>query len=56
MAVPSATIARAAAHAVCVRTLVSWRKSLPGLLFSPARGLVWFSPVLLLGLVSAVAL
>ena len=28
----------------------SWRESLPGLLFSPARGLVWFSPVLLLGL------
>ena len=33
----------------------SWRESLPGLLFSPARGLVWFSPVLVLGLVSAVA-
>ena len=33
----------------------SWRESLPGLLFSPARGLVWFSPVLLLGLVSAAA-
>ena len=31
----------------------SWRESLPGLLFSPARGLVWFSPVLVLGLVSA---
>ena len=27
----------------------SWRESLPGLLFSPARGLVWFSPVLVLG-------
>ena len=27
----------------------------PGLLFSPARGLVWFSPVLMLGLVNAVA-
>ena len=33
----------------------SWRDSLPGLLLSPSRGLVWFSPVLLLGLVSAVA-
>ena len=33
----------------------SWRESLPGLLFSPARGLVWFSPVLVLGLVSAAA-
>ena len=33
----------------------SWWESLPGLLFSPARGLVWFSPVLLLGLVSVVA-
>ena len=33
----------------------SWRESLPGLLFSPARGLVWFSPVLVLGLVSALA-
>ena len=33
----------------------SWRESLPGLLFSPAPGLVWFSPVLVLGLVSAVA-
>ena len=33
----------------------SWRKSLPGLLFSPAPGLVWFSPVLVLGLVSAAA-
>ena len=33
----------------------SWRESLPGLLFSPAPGLVWFSPVLVLGLVSAAA-
>ena len=33
----------------------SWRESLPGLLISPARGLVWFSPVLILGLVSVVA-
>ena len=33
----------------------SWRESLPGLLISPSRGLVWFSPVLVLGLVSAVA-
>ena len=33
----------------------SWLESLPGLLLSPSRGLVWFSPVLLLGLVSAVA-
>ena len=33
----------------------SWRESLPGLLFSPSRGLLWFSPVLLLGMVSAVA-
>ena len=33
----------------------SWWESLPGLLFSPARGLVWFSPVLVLGLVSAAA-
>ena len=33
----------------------SWRESLPGLLLSPSRGLVWFSPVLVLGLVSAVA-
>ena len=32
-----------------------WRESLPGLLFSPARGLLWSSPVLLLGLVSALA-
>ena len=31
----------------------SWWESLPGLLFSPARGLVWFSHVLVLGLVSA---
>ena len=34
----------------------SWWESLPGLLFSPARGLLWFSPVLLLGLVSAAAM
>ena len=33
----------------------SWRESLPGLLISPARGLLWFSPVLVLGLVGAVA-
>ena len=33
----------------------SWAQSLPGLLVSPARGLVWFSPVLVLGLVSAAA-
>ena len=33
----------------------SWLESVPGLLVSPARGLVWFSPVLLFGLVSAVA-
>ena len=33
----------------------SWAESLPGLLISPARGLVWFSPVLVLGLVSAAA-
>ena len=33
----------------------SWRESLPGLLISPSRGLVWFSPVLVLGLVGAVA-
>ena len=32
-----------------------WRESLPGLLISPARGLVWFSPVLLFGFASAVA-
>ena len=31
----------------------AWRESLPGLLLSPARGLVWFSPVLVLGLASA---
>ena len=31
----------------------SWSESLPGLLISPARGLVWFSPPLVLGLVSA---
>ena len=34
----------------------SWRDSLPGLLISPARGLVWFSPVLALGLVGATAI
>ena len=33
----------------------AWRVSLPGLLLSPSRGLVWFSPVLVLGLLSAVA-
>ena len=33
----------------------SWWESLPGLLVSPARGLVWFSPVLVLGFVSAAA-
>ena len=33
----------------------SWRESLPGLFISPSRGLVWFSPVLLVGLVSAAA-
>ena len=33
----------------------SWLESLPGLLLSPSRGLVWFSPVLVLGLASAVA-
>ena len=32
----------------------SWRDSLPGLLFSPSRGLIWFSPVLVFGFVSAV--
>ena len=32
----------------------SWRESLPGLLISPSRGLVWFSPVLVFGLISAV--
>ena len=32
----------------------SWRESLPGILISPSRGLVWFSPVLALGLISAV--
>ena len=30
----------------------SWLESLPGLFISPSRGLVWFSPVLLLGLFS----
>ena len=34
----------------------SWRDSLPGLLISPARGLVWFSPVLALGLAGAAAI
>ena len=34
----------------------SWLESIPGLLISPQRGLVWFSPVLLLGLVGAVAI
>ena len=33
----------------------SWSESLPELLISPARGLVWFSPVLVLGFVSAAA-
>ena len=33
----------------------SWWESLPGLFISPARGLLWFSPVLVLGLVSVVA-
>ena len=33
----------------------SWSESLPGLLFSRARGLVWFSPVLVLGFLSAAA-
>ncbi|MCY4373695.1 MAG: glycosyltransferase family 39 protein [Spirochaetaceae bacterium] len=33
----------------------SWRESLPGLLISPSRGLLWFSPVLLLGLAGAPA-
>ena len=33
----------------------SWLESIPGLLISPQRGLVWFSPVLLFGLVSAAA-
>ena len=33
----------------------SWRESLTGLMISPSRGLMWFSPVLVLGLVSAVA-
>ena len=32
----------------------SWLESLPGLLISPARGLLWFSPVLILGLAGAV--
>ena len=31
----------------------SWRESLPGLFVSPARGLLWFSPVLALGLAGA---
>ena len=33
----------------------SWWESLPGLLVSPARGLVWFSPVLVLGFVGSAA-
>ena len=33
----------------------SWRESLPGLLISPSRGLAWFSPVLLFGLLGAAA-
>ena len=33
----------------------SWRESLPGLLVSPARGLLWFSPVLALGLAGVAA-
>ena len=33
----------------------SWRESLPGLLLSPSRGLLWFSPVLVLGAASAAA-
>ena len=33
----------------------SWRESLPGLLISPSRGLLWFSPVLLLGVAGAAA-
>ena len=33
----------------------SWWESLPGLLISPGRGLIWFSPVLLFGFLSAVA-
>ena len=31
----------------------SWWESLPGLFISPSRGLVWFSPVLLFGVISA---
>ena len=33
----------------------SWLVSLPGLLISPSRGLVWFSPALVLGFASAAA-
>ena len=33
----------------------SWLESLPGLFISPSRGLLWFSPVLVLGLAGAVA-
>ena len=33
----------------------SWLESLPGLFISPSRGLLWFSPVLLLGLFGAAA-
>ena len=33
----------------------SWSESLPGLLISPARGLLWFSPVLALALAGAAA-
>ena len=33
----------------------TWRESLPGLLISPSRGLLWFSPVLLLGVAGAAA-
>ena len=33
----------------------SWLESLPGLFISPSRGLLWFSPVLLLGLAGAAA-
>ena len=32
----------------------SWLESLPGLLISPSRGLLWYSPVLVLGVLSAV--
>ncbi|MDE0024475.1 MAG: hypothetical protein OXP69_08675 [Spirochaetaceae bacterium] len=33
----------------------SWSESLPGLLISPARGLIWFSPVLVLGFAGTAA-